>query len=387
MAFVPPRYGLGAVGGSEAVSREMALGLARRGWDVEVLTTCAVDHYTWENALEPGVSEEEGVVVRRFRTVRSREKPGIRVEGAIARGEPVPFDAQISWTGARFRVPDLFHHLVRRGDDYDAVVLSPYLFWTTVATLPAVAGRAVVMPCLHDEPYAHLEVIRPVLRDPALVWFLSEPEHELAHRLGEVAPRHAVVGAGVDVPAGYDPEGFRRRHGLHRPFLLYAGRREEGKGWYWLLDRYREALECADVDVDLVTVGVGDAKIPASVADRVHDLGFLETAERDDALAAATGYVQPSLMESFSRTIMEAWLAGTPVLARAEGEVVAWHCRRSGGGLLFGDAAELAGALRRLAADPAEAAALGARGRQYVVDNYSWEAVLDRVEGELESLR
>lgn len=66
LAFVTPRFGPGVVGGSEALSREIALGLAGRGWEVEVLTTCAVDHYTWENALVPGASEEDGVTVRRF---------------------------------------------------------------------------------------------------------------------------------------------------------------------------------------------------------------------------------------------------------------------------------------------------------------------------------
>src|SRR4029079_3496257 len=54
LAFVPPRYGTEIVGGSEAVMREAAHGLARRGWDVEVLTTCARDHYTWRNQFEPG---------------------------------------------------------------------------------------------------------------------------------------------------------------------------------------------------------------------------------------------------------------------------------------------------------------------------------------------
>jgi len=67
LAFVPPRYGTEALGGSEAVMREAAHGLARRGWDVEVLTTCARDHYTWRNEYEPGAAtHDDGVVVRRF---------------------------------------------------------------------------------------------------------------------------------------------------------------------------------------------------------------------------------------------------------------------------------------------------------------------------------
>ena len=53
LAFVPPRYGTEIVGGSEAVMREAAHGLADRGWDVEMLTTCARDHYTWRNEYSP----------------------------------------------------------------------------------------------------------------------------------------------------------------------------------------------------------------------------------------------------------------------------------------------------------------------------------------------
>ncbi len=55
LAFVPPRFGAEVIGGAEAVVREMATGLAARGWDVEVLTTCARDHFTWANEYDGGV--------------------------------------------------------------------------------------------------------------------------------------------------------------------------------------------------------------------------------------------------------------------------------------------------------------------------------------------
>ena len=71
-------------------------------------------------------------------------------------------------------------------------------------------------------------------------------------------------------------------------------------------------------------------------------------------------------MESFSRTIMEAWLAGTPVIGLAESEVVAWHCGRSGGGLMFSDAKELASQLRFVASKPEAATEMAAAGRRYV---------------------
>src|SRR3546814_13041820 len=70
IAFVTPRFGPDVVGGSEAVMREAATGLAARGWDVEVLTTRARDHYTWADAYPPGTSVVDGVTVRRFALVR-----------------------------------------------------------------------------------------------------------------------------------------------------------------------------------------------------------------------------------------------------------------------------------------------------------------------------
>jgi glycosyltransferase involved in cell wall biosynthesis len=90
-------------------------------------------------------------------------------------------------------------------------------------------------------------------------------------------------------------------------------------------------------------------------------------------------------MESFSRSVMEAWLAGTPVLATAEGEVVAWHCERSGGGLTFNNGHDLAAELRKVCSTPDEAAAMASKGREYVLREYSWPVVLDRIEAELGS--
>jgi len=386
IAFVPPRFGPGVVGGAEAVCREAALGLVARGWEVEILTTCAIDHYSWANHFREGVTTTQGLTVRRWKLIYDPTRAAFRAQRQIEEGHVPSLDAQISWLSLRFQVPGLFHELLRHGDRYHAVVFAPYLFWTSTVCLPAVAERAIAMPCLHDETYARLDVVRPVMADAAAVWFLSEPEHQLAHRLGAVAARHRVVGAGVDVPAAYDPSGFRARHRLKRPFVLYAGRREPDKGWPWLVETFARAVGLGGVDVDLVTAGVGDVTVPPAVADRVVDLGFLPVAERDNAFAAAAACVQPSRMESFSRTAMESWLAGTPVLSVDRSEVVAWHCERSGGGLTFGDHFELAECLRWLVAEPDAAAAMAERGRRYVIDNYTWPVVLDRMEADLEAL-
>jgi glycosyltransferase involved in cell wall biosynthesis len=150
---------------------------------------------------------------------------------------------------------------------------------------------------------------------------------------------------------------------------------------------FKYALEHDDPGLDLATTGVGPVLPPPEMAHRVIDLGFLDPAERDNAMAAATVYVQPSRMESFSRTIMEAWLAGTPVVANSASEVVAWHCARSGGGLTFSDEAGFAAAITSLAASSDRAAELAAHGRAYVQEHYTWDTVLTRMEDDLLRLR
>jgi len=130
---------------------------------------------------------------------------------------------------------------------------------------------------------------------------------------------------------------------------------------------------------------VGEVHPDPDVADRIFDLGFLSDADLSDAYAAADAYLQPSVMESFSRTVMEAWLAGTLVVANGGSAVVRWHCERSGAGLVYDDEFEFDQCLRFVADAPDLAAEVAAPGRRYVLDNYTWPVTLDRVEASLEA--
>ena len=47
LTFVTPRYGTEVIGGAETAARMLAERLCRRSdWEVEVLTSCALDHLT-----------------------------------------------------------------------------------------------------------------------------------------------------------------------------------------------------------------------------------------------------------------------------------------------------------------------------------------------------
>jgi glycosyltransferase involved in cell wall biosynthesis len=383
VGVVPARFGPGLVGGAEIVLQQMARRLADRGWEVEVLTTCALDHFTWENVLPAGKAMEDGTLVRRFPAVTTPGPERAQLEQAILSGASLRLQEQQRWMNGGMRCPELFHYLLDHAREYRAVIFTPYLNWVTFACSQVAPERSVLWTCLHDEPYAYLDLFQPLLTGVGGLLFQTPPEHELAHRLVETPAPHALVGCGVEVPERYDPEGFRRRHGIEGRFLLYAGRREGAKGWETLLRQFATAHARRRLDLSLVTMGAGEVRPPAAIADRVIDVGFLPDDERDSAFAAADAYLQPSRFEAFSRTIMEAWLAGTPVVANGASEVVRYHCERSGAGLLYDDELELEECLAFIAEAPDTARALADSGRAYVLENYQWDTVLDKVEAAL----
>ncbi|HXY28139.1 MAG TPA: hypothetical protein VEH82_07635, partial [Acidimicrobiales bacterium] len=88
LAFVVPRYGTDVRGGAETGARMLAERLvADRGWDVEVLTTCARDAITWQDELPAGTVEVNGVRVQRIESEAGRD-PGFHPLWARLREDP-----------------------------------------------------------------------------------------------------------------------------------------------------------------------------------------------------------------------------------------------------------------------------------------------------------
>src|SRR5262245_25956907 len=238
LAVVPVRFGDEVIGGAEMLARELAEGLAERGWKIDVLTGCARDHFGEAHWYAPGAYElAPGARLVRFPSVTSRSR-AYRVLGSrrLDRGDALDVRMAYRWLNDDVRVPGLFEYLVDHGHEYRAIVAAPYLYWTTVATVAAVPDRTVLLPCLHDEPTAALPVYDAMFRDARGCWFLTEPEADVARKRWPDLTRHAVVGGGVRVPDRYDPDGFRARYGIDEPFVLYAGRRESGKGFGRLVE-------------------------------------------------------------------------------------------------------------------------------------------------------
>ncbi len=384
VAFVPVRYGTQVVGGAETLTRLLAEELDARGWPVEVLTTCALDPYSWTNHFPPGEEIIHGIRVRRFPTEsRKYTRKVFRTETRMLQKKPVPRRRQEFWIRNVVTSEALRCYLGENRDLYRAFVFAPYLFGTTWQGVLEVPEKSFIIPCLHDEPYAYYEIYRKMMRSARGLMFNSVPEMELARRIfGEDLPGR-VVGMGFS-PYTSNPERFRYKYAVEGDFVLYTGRREIAKNTPLLLRWFCNYLENTGREVSLVLTGAGQIEVPFSFRNRVIDVGYVDERDLRDAYAAATLICHPSTKESFSIMILEAWLAGLPCLVHGDCAVTRYHVEKSGGGLWFTDYATFHEALTFLLDHPEVRRRMGEGGRRYVLDNYSWDEVVRNFTAALE---
>lgn len=384
IVFVAPRYGLEFVGGAEGIARALAEALHRRGTPVEVLTTCSNSLIMWDNFYEPGETRVNGVSVRRFPTDQVDFALYDRlVKKVFAQPRALSVAEQQLMLDHSIHSQALYDYLRQNAGRYRCCVLTPYLFGTTYRAAQAIAGKAIHIPCLHDEPFAYLTVMHKLLNGAAGLLFNAPEEAQLAQRLGVTNPNAQVVGCGFDPPAPGDPLRFRAQYGLgDTPFILYSGRYEPTKNVPLLLNHFLRYKREHNTPLKLVLIGQGPVPIPNHPD--VLDLGFFRPGTLGDALAAASALVQISVNESFSLVIMEAWLQGRPVIVHRDCLVTRGHAERSAGGWVIGSYAEFAQVLDNLASVPDEADRRGTVGRAYVLREYGWDQVLARFDVALE---
>ena len=83
----------------------------------------------------------------------------------------------------------LNQYLHEHADDYVAVVFGPYLFGTSYWGMQGIPDKAIMLPCLHDEPAARFGMFREMLEAAAGIFFNAYPERDLAvNKLGVVNP-------------------------------------------------------------------------------------------------------------------------------------------------------------------------------------------------------
>lgn len=168
------------------------------------------------------------------------------------------------------------------------------------------------------------------------------------------------------------------------PVLLYAGKLIERKRPLDLLDAY--ARLAADHPAAIVFLGEGAERGRLEAAaeryglSRVVITGFVNQQEISRYYAAADLLALPSSHEPWGLVLNEGMCFGLPLVASDAVGAAPDLVRGGDNGFIYpvGDVAALAAALRRLLADPALRARMGARSRE-IVAGFSYDADIEGI--------
>jgi glycosyltransferase involved in cell wall biosynthesis len=383
LAVVIQRFAKDVTGGAEYHARRVAEHLARAGHSVTVLTSTAKStRGAWDDHYPAGVSRDGELTVIRFRTRRRARRNLERVRESlrrILRRSPVSL-RQIWTMWANPYVPELVQHLRAEGHRYDAVLFFTYFHYPSLVGALATKTVRIGIPLAHDDDEIGTDAVRRLLRSFDAIIANTEEERDLVARvLGDEQRPITVAGCGIDEPPSPIPE-----RPLAAPYALYLGRAKDGTEILpaCIAEFHRrygdETFEAQDGTTfrgrELVLVTVGDLRQDAP---GIRSVSHVDFAARWAWAAGTEVLVNPSLFESLSLTLLEAWWVERPVLARAQCEVMAKQIGRAGGGATFEDAATFADALATLLRSRARRAEMGARGRAYATSRYTWATVME----------
>ena len=379
IAFVVQRYGLEVNGGSELHCRLIAERLTDR-YDVDVLTTKAVDYVTWENHYPNDIDQINGVTVRRFATKHPRDlgKFNKYTSFLMAKTDRTIFE-EYEWM--RLQGPAsyaLLKYLNDHHESYEAIIFFTYLYFTTYFGLQIAPGRSVFVPTAHDEPPIYLSLFRPLFHLPRFIAYNTQEERNFVHsRFGNQYIPNDVVGIGVNIPDKIPNEQqFRIKFNISDDFVIYVGRIDESKGCKELVEYFmRYKSECPS-DLKLVLLGKPVMGIPEHPD--IVPLGFVSDEDKFGAMKAAKVLINPSKYESLSMVVLESMYMETPVLVNGQSEVLRGHCDRGNGGLYYSNYDEFKMCLSFLCNQDEVRNKLGIQGKKYIEENYQWMAIIEK---------
>ena len=150
IAIINQRYGLEVNGGSELYSREIAERLKAK-YEVEVLTSCAVEYVKWSNYYKEGVEDINGVTVRRFKTEHERiPKIFSALDSEMLSNPDAPVELSDRWIEHMGPYcPQLVEYVDEHQDEYEAIIVVTYLYYTAVKSIVRIKDKAIYIPTAH----------------------------------------------------------------------------------------------------------------------------------------------------------------------------------------------------------------------------------------------
>lgn len=273
--------------------------------------------------------------------------------------------------------------------NYDVVLAQGVPFASSVFGVES-ARRAgvpvVVLPHYHmEDRYYHWQSFYDAFRGADRV--IAAPNASVSAFFDPVgANAKALPGGGVTL-SEFDPDAlalcrneFRQQYVKKRPFVLVLGRKADGKNYQTVLEAQRR-LRDEGVVLDLVMIGPDDDGVPVRGAG-VSYLGPQSRQVVVGALVEALCLVTMSESESFGIVLLEAWLAGTPVIAASTCAAFRELVVDQVNGRLVDSIADLVHALREYFVSPNLADEHALCGKK-AAQRYAWGEIAKAFETEL----
>jgi glycosyltransferase involved in cell wall biosynthesis len=377
VAFVVQRYGEEVLGGSELSCRLVAEQLTATGQDCTVFTTTAKDYVTWKNEYPEGETILNGVSIKRFKVDKERDIDSFNKYSDWIFANQHSKEDEIEWMDRQGPCcTDLVEAIGKEEQNYDIFVFFTYLYYNTYWGLKKVKGQKALVPTAHDEPALYLDIMQEVFSAPQAFVFLTEAEKTMLSRQFLFEGKYSdVVGVGVDIPKAAEEIAFCKNYGIERPYILYAGRIEPGKGCQELIDYFLQYNQ-DNPGLELVLLGKLLMDLPSHPDIRY--LGFVPLEDKNAAMAFALVTIHSSYLESLCMAAQESLAVRTPILVQGKTDPLKQHCLKGNCGLWYSGSKEFALALSLFRKDSRLRKIMGENGYQYIRQNYSWGKIIDK---------
>lgn len=316
---------------------------------------------------------------------------------AVSEGVPVDLDGVKVWYfRSRFDrlywSPAMAARLRQAIRAFDAVHLHSVFLWPTTCAA-RLARQARVPYVLSPRGMLVPELMAAKSSLVKRAWIMLFERRNLRHasRIHVTSAREAEdlarceldLAPMVDVPNGVEVQGVGGRHAVPGQ-VLFLGRLSWKKNLPALLDaisRIPEAsLVLAGPDDEGLADDLRQRAANAGCADRFHIVGAVGSDLKRELFATSACAVLPSLNENFGNVVLEALVAGCPVVV-SPGVGAREIVEASGGGLVAvgSDAESLRASIVELLSNPTSAEARGAAGANYVRQHLGWAAIAERI--------
>ena len=178
IAFIVPRYVESSAGGAEVACRHFAEKLkSMKGIPTEILTTCAEDHFTWLNIYPEGSFEKNGVTIRRFPVdKRKNGKEFDKLAIQLLFKQKISREEEQFFFNNNLNSQKLYDFIQTHEKEYAFFIFMPYLFGLAVNGSRLCPDKTLLVPCLHNEPYAKLSLIKNMFQNVKGIICNSPPE-------------------------------------------------------------------------------------------------------------------------------------------------------------------------------------------------------------------